>query len=80
MDEKKPQAHSLRLIMVQVFTLQKGSTNAAYSQTAFAKVIGISQNHSANLENGVRKPSPAVAKKIAAVLDFPEQWYKLLED
>lgn len=60
--------------------LKKLRMNASYSQKSFAKIVGISQNHYANIENGIRRPSPAVAKKIATVLDFPEQWYKLLED
>lgn len=52
---------------------------ALYSQKAFAQVIGISQNHYSNIENGVRRPSPEVAKRIADVLGFGSEWYRPLE-
>lgn len=52
---------------------------ASYSQKSFAQLIGISQNHYSNIENGVRRPSPEVAKRIADVLGFRSEWYRLLE-
>ena len=59
--------------------LKKMRMEALYSQKAFAQVIGISQNHYSNIENGVRRPSPEVAKRIADVLGFESEWYRLLE-
>lgn len=59
--------------------LKKMRMEALYSQKAFAQVIGISQNHYSNIENGVRRPSPEVAKRIADVLGFGSEWYRLLE-
>ena len=59
--------------------LKKIRMEALYSQKEFAQVIGISQNHYSNIENGVRRPSPEVAKRIADVLGFGSEWYRLLE-
>lgn len=59
--------------------LKKMRMEALYSQKEFAQVIGISQNHYSNIENGVRRPSPEVAKRIADVLGFGNEWYRLLE-
>ena len=59
--------------------LKKMRMEALYSQKTFAQVIGISQNHYSNIENGVRRPSPEVAKRIADVLGFGSEWYRLLE-
>ena len=59
--------------------LKKMRMEALYSQKEFAQVIGISQNHYSNIENGVRRPSPEVAKRIADVLGFGSEWYRLLE-
>lgn len=49
------------------------------SQRAVAEQAGISQNHFSNIEIGVRRPSPDVAKRIAATLGFPDEWYRLLD-
>lgn len=59
--------------------LKKMRMEALYSQKEFAQVIGISQNHYSNIENGLRRPSPEVAKRIADVLGFGSEWYRLLE-
>ena len=59
--------------------LKKMRMEALYSQKEFAQVIGISHNHYSNIENGVRRPSPEVAKRIADVLGFGSEWYRLLE-
>ena len=59
--------------------LKKMRMEALYSQKEFAQVIGISQNHYSNIENGLRRPSPEVAKRIADVLGFGNEWYRLLE-
>lgn len=39
----------------------------------------ISRQYYNFIEHGERRPSPQVAKRIAKVLDFPSEWYKLLE-
>ena len=59
--------------------LKKMRMEALYSQKEFAQVIGISQNHYSNIENGVRRPSPEVAKRSAEVLGFGSEWDRLLE-
>ena len=59
--------------------LKKLRMEASYSQTSFAQIIGISQNHYSNIENGTRLPSPEVAKRIAGVGGFSNEWYRLLE-
>ena len=50
------------------------------SQRQVAVAAKISQNHYSNIESGHRRPSPAVAHRIAAVLGFESEWYRLLED
>ena len=49
------------------------------SQRKVAELAYISQNHYSNIELGRRRPSPDVAKRIASVLGFPDEWYRLLE-
>ena len=49
------------------------------SQQLVAKKIGISTQYYNFIENNRRRPSPAVAKRIAAVLGFSDEWYRLLE-
>lgn len=44
-----------------------------------AELANISYAHYNFIENGRRRPSPDVAKRIANVLGFPANWYKLLE-
>ena len=44
-----------------------------------AERAGISYPYYNFIENGNRRPSPEVAKRIARVLGFPDEWYKLLE-
>lgn len=51
----------------------------ALSQRSLATQVHISQNHYSNIELGRRRPSPDVAKRIATVLGFPDDWYRLLE-
>ncbi len=47
------------------------------SQNEIAERVNCSQNHYSNIENGKRKPSVKVAKKIAEVLDFDwTEFYK----
>ena len=47
------------------------------SQESVAKDCGISQGHLSAIENGVRRPKPETAKKIASVLGFP--WTRFYE-
>lgn len=61
------------------FDLRNIRKKKSLSQRAVAKLAGISQNHFSNIEIGVRRPSPDVAKRIADVLDFSDEWYRLLE-
>lgn len=49
------------------------------SQMDVAKKSGISYPYYNFIENGERRPSPQVAQKIAKVLGFSNEWYKLLE-
>ena len=49
------------------------------SQAYVALNAKISRQYYNFIEHGERRPSPQVAKRIAKVLDFPSEWYKLLE-
>lgn len=49
------------------------------SQEALAKKVGITRPAYTHIESRKRRPSPEVAKKIAAILGFSESWYKLLD-
>lgn len=50
------------------------------SQQDVAYAASISRQFYNFIENGQRRPSPEVAKRIAGVLGFPEKWYMLLEN
>lgn len=47
------------------------------SQEDISKKVGISRAGYSNIENGKRRPSVAVAKKVAAVLGF--DWTRFYE-
>lgn len=49
------------------------------SQVDVAKKCAISRQYYNFIEKGTRRPSPEVAKRIAAVLGFSNEWYRLLE-
>ena len=49
------------------------------SQYSVAKRIEVTPAYYNYIENGQRRPSPQVAKRIATVLGFSDNWYKLLE-
>ena len=51
---------------------------AGKSQAEVAEDIGISRAAYSNIENGKRRPSVEVAKRIAAVLGF--DWTRFYED
>lgn len=40
----------------------------------------ITRSYFTQIVSGRRRPSPDVAKRIAAVLGFADEWYKLLDD
>lgn len=48
------------------------------TEVAVAEQTGISQQHYNFIENGKRRPSPEVAKRIAAVLGFA--WTRFYEE
>ena len=48
-------------------------------QQDVANAAGITAAYYSMIETGERRPSPEVAKKIATVLGFENEWYKLLE-
>lgn len=48
------------------------------SQESVAEAAKISRAAYSNIENGKRRPSPEVAMRIGAYLDFP--WTKFFED
>lgn len=50
---------------------------ARMSQEDISKKVGISRAGYSNIENGKRRPSVAVAKKVAAVLGF--DWTRFYE-
>ena len=50
------------------------------SQLDVAKKVHITFQYYSYIENGERRPSPQVAKRIAIALGFPDTWYRLLED
>lgn len=50
------------------------------SQLDVAKTVHITFQYYSYIENGERRPSPQVAKRIAVALGFPDTWYRLLED
>lgn len=53
--------------------IKKGLT-----QKELAEMVGITQGWLSSIESGMRRPSVAVAKKIADVLEF--EWSRLFED
>ena len=55
--------------------LLKGMT-----QTNVALQVGISIQFYSYIESGQRRPSPKVARDIAAALGFSGEWYRLLDD
>ena len=58
--------------------LLKFREKAGFSQQYVAEKCEISQQAYSYIENGKRKPSVKVAKKIAEILNFP--WEKFYED
>lgn len=59
-----------------LFNLRKAH---CFTQEGLATKCGISRQFYSFIECGKRRPSPDVAKRIATVLGFPDEWYRLLE-
>lgn len=59
--------------------LKKIRIKSGKTQKEVADNAGITDAHYNYIENGNRRPSPEVAKRIAKVLGFADKWYKLLE-
>jgi len=49
------------------------------SQEEAALILGISRQYYSSIENGWKRPSSHLAKKIANCFRFENEWYKLLE-
>ena len=60
--------------------LNQKRLNTNFSQSDIANLVGISRQYYNSIENGLRRPSPEIAKKIANCLNFKDEWYKLLEN
>ena len=65
--------------MKRTYLIQK-RLNTNFSQSDIANLVGISRHYYNSIENGLRRPSPEIAKKIANCLNFKDEWYKLLEN
>lgn len=59
--------------------LKQYRTRLGLTQEAVSKKVKISRAGYTMIELGRRRPSPDVAKRIATVLGFPDDWYRLLE-
>lgn len=59
--------------------LKKIREDKELSQMETAQKSSISYPYYNFIENGDRRPSPEVAKRIAEVLGFANEWYRLLE-
>lgn len=60
--------------------LKKLRCDQKMSQLDIAKQVSISPQYYSLIEKDERRPSPEIAKRIAEVLGFPKEWYKLLEN
>ena len=65
--------------MKRTYLIQK-RLNTNFSQSDIANLVGISRQYYNSIENGLRRPSPEIAKKISNFLNFKDEWYKLLEN
>lgn len=54
--------------------------NRKLSQKEIAKRANIAYCYYNFIENGQRRPSPEVAKRIAEILGFADKWYMLLDN
>lgn len=50
-----------------------------FSQAYLAKKINISQQYYSKLEEGKRRPSPKIARKLAVIFNIPDRWYEFLD-
>lgn len=58
--------------------LKAKRTEMGMSQQTVAESVEVARGTYSNIENGERRPSVEVAKRIAAVLGFP--WTRFFED
>ena len=65
--------------MKRTYLIQK-RLNTNFSQSDIANLVGISRQYYNSTENGLSRPAPEIAKKIANCLNFKDEWYKLLEN
>ena len=63
---------------VIALNLQELRTRKGLTQEGLAKALGLSRAAYTNIENGRRRPSVKVAKKIGVILDF--DWSKLFDN
>lgn len=66
-------------LVVSKMFLKQYRTRLGLTQEAVAEEVKISRAGYTMIETGRRRPSPDVAKRIATVLGFPDDWYRLLE-
>lgn len=66
-------------IGVVILFLKSRRRNLGLTQEFVSKKAMISRAGYSMIETGRRRPSPDVAKRIATVLGFPDEWYRLLE-
>ena len=64
--------------MITLF-LKKRRKSIGLTQEFVAEKAKITRAGYSMIETGRRRPSPDVAKRIASVLGFPDEWYRLLE-
>lgn len=62
----------------RVYLVQKRK-EMKLSQEEAALILGISRQYYSSIENGWKRPSSHLAKKIANCFRFENEWYKLLE-
>lgn len=58
--------------------LAKARTDKGMTQQELAKALGITRAAYTNIENGKRKPSVKIAKKLAVILDL--NWVAFFDD
>ncbi len=59
--------------------LRKKRKEYRMTQLEIANKAEISLSFYSLIENNLRRPSPDVAKRIANVLGFPDEWFRLLD-
>lgn len=60
--------------------LKKLRLDCNKTQKEIACDVGITAAFYSMIETGDRRPSPRVARRIADILGFSDEWYRLLEE